>query len=223
MQRITSGACITRCSRNSNKTDSLASCDRWCALRGSAPICFSPCFPWQVFRTLPPPARASDRSKDSGGRGVVPEGLTDVHETIHISRSENKAAAQLKRVFAQAMLPVPAGFGAYACRGVVLTQKVEQGSFPQLDGLVGFTLLVNQEREIDLGVLTELAGIVGVAQAYGYQFCALLLKILLVFAQLRDMLAAKNSAVVSKENDNCRTSGPERSQAHRFSVDVGQS
>jgi hypothetical protein len=120
------------------------------------------------------------------------------------------------------VLPVSSGFGAFACRGVVFAQEVEQGSFAQLDGFIGFAFLVNQERKIDLGIFTELAGVVSVTEAYGDQFRALLLKVLFVLAQLRDMLAAKNSTVVSKENHNGRTGGPERTQANWLSVNVGQ-
>jgi hypothetical protein len=67
-----------------------------------------------------------------------------------------------------------------------------------------------------------LAGVVSVAQADGDQFGALLLKILLVLAQLRGVLTAENSTVVSKENHNRRPGSPERSQSNRLPVNVGQ-
>jgi hypothetical protein len=43
---------------------------------------------------------------------------------------------------------------------------------------------------------------------------------LLVFAQLRDVLAAENSAVMAKEDQHCRGPFPERSKTHIGAVCV---
>jgi hypothetical protein len=45
---------------------------------------------------------------------------------------------------------------------------------------------------------------------------------LLVFAQLRDVLAAKNSSVVPQKNDHGRLALPQRAQPDFFSIGVGE-
>lgn len=51
-----------------------------------------------------------------------------------------------------------------------------------------------------------------VAESYCSQSGSGLLKVTFVLAQLRDMFAAEDSPVVSKENDNCGTLLPQRAQ-----------
>jgi len=43
-----------------------------------------------------------------------------------------------------------------------------------------------------------------------------------MFAQLRDVLAAENSAVVAKKNNHCRGLRPKRAKAGGMAIDVGQ-
>jgi hypothetical protein len=43
-----------------------------------------------------------------------------------------------------------------------------------------------------------------------------------MFAQLRDVLAAENSAVVAKKNNHCRGLRPKRAKAGGTAIDVGQ-
>jgi hypothetical protein len=43
-----------------------------------------------------------------------------------------------------------------------------------------------------------------------------------MLAQLRDMLAAEDSAVVTQENDHSRTIGPQRTQTYGLALDIGQ-
>jgi hypothetical protein len=44
----------------------------------------------------------------------------------------------------------------------------------------------------------------------------------LVFAQLRDVLAAKNSPIVPQENQNCGCSLPKRAESHLASTRIRQ-
>jgi hypothetical protein len=58
--------------------------------------------------------------------GVVAKRLADVREPIHISRSEHKASAQLKRILPQFMLMVAASAGAPSRRGVFASQEMQR-------------------------------------------------------------------------------------------------
>jgi hypothetical protein len=54
-----------------------------------------------------------------------------------------------------------------------------------------------------------------IAKPYGSQLGAFAFKLGLVLAQLRDMLAAEDSAVVAQENNHGRVRLPQRAEAYR--------
>jgi len=83
-------------------------------------------------------------------------------------------------------------------------------------------MLVDQEGEVDAGFLLEEAGVVGVAETDGGEGGALFTKGLLVFAQLRDVLAAEDSAVVAKEDEDGGICFPEGAEADGFAESVGE-
>lgn len=143
-----------------------------------------------------------------------------MHEQVFISRSKNKAAAKLERIFAQLVLFVSGGLGTLAGLHVVAAQKMEQGSVLQLNGFVGFALFVDQEREVDAGFLAEELGIAHIAQANGGQAHALPAELLFMCAQLRDVLTAEDSAVMAKKDHSSRTVGPQRAEADHLAVNV---
>ena len=64
-------------------------------------------------------------------------------------------------------------------------------------GLTGETILVDQEGERDAGVLAEHARVISIAQADGGEIRAFGFERVMMFAQLRDMLAAEDSTVVT--------------------------
>jgi hypothetical protein len=49
-----------------------------------------------------------------------------------------------------------------------------------------------------------------------------LFEIVLVLAQLRNVLAAEDSAVVAEKDDHCGAAGPEAIQTHRVPIQIGQ-
>jgi hypothetical protein len=159
--------------------------------------------PWWVFGFSSP-----NRRQQIFRRGVVAERLTHVDEEIFVSRRKHKAAAKLQWIFAQAMLFVSGSLGASAGLHVVAAQQVEQGSVAQTNGFVRLALFVDQQRELDAGLLAKEAGVAAVAQADGGKTSALLLELFFEFAQLRDMLAAKNSTIVAKEDYDRRRGFP---------------
>ena len=98
----------------------------------------------------------------------------------------------------------------------------------QLQRLIGFTLLVDQQRKIDAGFVAKCARIAEIAQSHGGKLRAFFFKLFLVFAQLRDMLAAENSTVVAQKHDHGRLVLPQRTELdfvpiHIRQHDMGQS
>jgi hypothetical protein len=156
------------------------------------------------------------------GLGVVAERLADVDEAVHISWPEDEAATQLKRVFAQPVLPHADGFGAFAGAGIVRPEKMKQVCFFQPELAISHALIVDQEREGDAGLLPEMPGVTYITQADGRDSGSALPKLLLVFAQLRDVLAAEDSTIVPQEDNHRRRISPQLTQPHRLAIHIRQ-
>jgi hypothetical protein len=67
----------------------------------------------------------------------------------------------------------------------------------QSNSFICQTLFVDQKREVYARLIAEEPRVANVAQPDGGNSCAFLLEFFFVCAQLRDMLAAKNSTVVT--------------------------
>ena len=83
-------------------------------------------------------------------------------------------------------------------------------------------MLVDEEGEVDAGLFLEEAGVACVAEADGGESRVLGTEGLLVFAQLRDVLAAEDSAVVAEEDENCGMRFPERAETDLVAEGVGK-
>jgi hypothetical protein len=129
-------------------------------------------------------------------------------KAVDIPRCKHKAAAQLKWIFAQAVLAYAHGFGPLAGASVVSAQQMKQVGFLEADCSICFALVINKKREGDARLLTEVAGITSIAQSDGCYARALFAKLLFKFAQLRNMLAAENSAIVAEKDDYGRRITP---------------
>lgn len=90
----------------------------------------------------------------------------------------------------------------------------------QPNSLIGFAFIVDQQRKLDPGFLAEEPGIAGVAQADHGQMSAFLLELSFKFAQLRDMLSAENSTVMTKEDHHGRSSLPQGAKPRRLAIGV---
>jgi hypothetical protein len=143
-------------------------------------------------------------------------------EKVFVPGGKHKAAAKLQRIFSQAMLLVSRGLGPFARLQVVFAQEVEQCSVTQANSLIGFTLFIDEKRELDAGFLAEKFGIAGIAQPDYSKMSAFFLELGFKFAQLRDVLAAKNSTVVPKEDHHSRSRLPQGPEASRLAVDIGK-
>jgi hypothetical protein len=119
-----------------------------------------------------------------------------VGEAIDVSRRENETPAELKRILAKFVLTMPGRLRAIAALEIVAASQVQQISGTQVGDGVSLALFVDQQGKRYSGLFAENSCIVSVAKADGGERRARIQKGLLVFAQLRDVLAAKNSAIV---------------------------
>ena len=85
---------------------------------------------------------------------------------------------------------------------------MKKGCASETRRTIRLSLVVNQEREGDPTFNAESLGVVQVTQPDGGQPHTLFPECLLLIAQLRDVLAAEDSAVVPKEYDDRRSTGP---------------
>jgi hypothetical protein len=150
--------------------------------------------------------------EERGGGGVVAEGFAQMGETIDISGGEDEATAELEGILAKFVLLVAGGAGALAALKIVAAKKVQQIRGPKVSDGVRLTIFINEQRKGDAGFFAEKTGIVAVAEANGGEGSAFVHEGLLVFAQLRDMLAAEDSAVVAKKNDDGGPAFPQRTE-----------
>jgi len=132
-----------------------------------------------------------------------------VGEIIHVARAENKAAAKLKGILPEFVLMMTGCLRAFAVRGVIATKKMQKVCRAETCGTVGTALFVDQLGKSDGGLLAEDARVMTIAQSDGGQGGSLVTEGLLVFAQLRDVLAAEDSSIVPKEDDHGRGGGPQ--------------
>jgi len=92
----------------------------------------------------------------------------------------------------------------------------------EVGDFVGLAVLVDEQGEVDFGFLLEEAGVVGITEADGGEGGAFFAEGLLVFAQLRDVLAAEDSAVMAKENQDGGIVFPERAEPDLLAESVGE-
>jgi len=163
------------------------------------------------------PPRLRKRREERGNCRIVAKSLTDVREAVNTTWAENETAAQLKWILPQLDLPVPCGAGPLARFRVIGPKKMQQVGVAKFRHLIGLPLFVDQQRKSDARLLAKQPRIVAVAQSNGRQRRSLVPEGVLVFAQLRDVLAAKNSSIVTQKNDHGGLAGPQRSQP-RFLV-----
>jgi hypothetical protein len=111
------------------------------------------------------------------------------------------------------VLLVASRTGALTAFEIVAAEEVENVGRLEVGDFVGLARLVDEEGEVDAGFLLENAGVVSVAETDGGEGGAFFAEGLLMFAQLRDVLATKDSAVVAKENEDGGIVFPERAEA----------
>jgi hypothetical protein len=145
-----------------------------------------------------------------------------VGEAVDIARAEDESATQLEGIGAELVLVVAGGAGALAAFEIVASEQMENVGGFEIGDFVGLAVLVDEQGEVDAGFLLEDASVVGVAEADGGEGGVFFAEGLLVLAQLRDVLAAEDSAVVPKKDEDGGIRFPERAEADGFAGGVGK-
>jgi hypothetical protein len=162
----------------------------------------------------------TEGGEEHGRSCVVAEGFAEMGEAIDTSRREDEAAAKLKGIRSKFVLLMTGRTSALAAFEIIAASEVQQIGGGQVSDGICLALFINQQGKIDARFFTENAGVVAVAKADGGEGSAFLQKGLLVFAQLRDVLAAKNSSVVPQKNDHRGPALPQRAQPNFFPIGV---
>ena len=125
-------------------------------------------------------------------------------EAVDVAGAEDEGATELEGVAAEFVLVVSGSFGAAAALEIVAAEEVEEAGFAEVSEFVGLAFGVDEEREVDAGFFLEEAGVASGTEADSGEGGVFGAEGRLVFAQLRDVLAAEDSAVVAKENEDRR-------------------
>ncbi len=102
------------------------------------------------------------------------------------------------------MLPEAAGLRPFACLRVVGSEEMKEIGGLKAGRMIGLSLFIDQQRKLYAGFFAEHRRVARVTEADGGQLGLLRLEFLLMFTQLRDVLAAEDSAVVPEKNDHRR-------------------
>ena len=157
------------------------------------------------------------RTERSALPALVPERLAHMREQVHIPRTKHKTPPKLKRILPQPVLPMPTRLRPRPRFRIVLPQQMQDIRLPQSHGSIRPALLVNQQRKRDAGLVTKCPRIGPIAHPDGCQ-----IQLVLVFAQLRDVLAAEDSAIVTKKHHHRWRRFPKRAQADFATIGIGQ-
>jgi hypothetical protein len=132
-----------------------------------------------------------------------------VGEAIDIPWPKDEAAAKLKGIQPKFMLTMTGSASAITAPEIVTAEYVKHIGDGQVGELVGLALFVDEQGEVDSRFFLENTRIVAVPEADGGKGSTFVDEGLLVFAQLRDVLAAKNSSIVAKKNNDRRLAFPQ--------------
>lgn len=143
---------------------------------------------------------------------------------IAIVWGEHEASSQLKGILAELVhvLAMAVPPGPPAGGHVIRTKDMEQVANPQSGNAISNAFFIDEQRKRDAGLLPEEVAIVPVTQPDGGNAGSFMVKFRLVLAQLRDVLAAEDSAIVPQKDHNRRHFGPDRSQPDLIAFRIGQ-
>ena len=106
-----------------------------------------------------------------------------------------------------------AGTRALSRRGIFTPQKMQEIRGLQFHRSISLARFVDQKWKGDSRFLAKHSCVIAVAQSNRDKKGSAVAKGLFVFAQLRDMLAAKNSAIVAQKNQHGSLFGPQRAKS----------
>lgn len=117
---------------------------------------------------------------------------------------------------------VSGGARSLSSLGIVAPEEVQEIRRFQLRGMISLTSFVDQKRKGNTRFFAKHARIIPVAKADCREHCFFTAEGWLVFAQLRDVLAAKDSAVVPEKNQDSRLLGPQGPETRVPPIAIGQ-
>ena len=88
-------------------------------------------------------------------------------EAVDVTGTKHKASSQLEGVSTEFLLGVSGGSSACPSLGIVSPQQVQQVCALEFHGVVSFALLINKQREANVGLFAKSAGIDAVSKAHG--------------------------------------------------------
>jgi hypothetical protein len=141
---------------------------------------------------------------------------------VAIARSEDETASQLQGVLSQLVLAMATGASAFAGCSVIAPKKVEQRGAASPSNAIHFAFLIDKQRKRDAGLFPEELGVVPIAQSNGRDADSSAPEFCLVFAQLRDVLAAEDSAIVPQKSHHCWRLCPDRSKHDLIVIGIWQ-
>ncbi len=149
-------------------------------------------------------SRASTRKCGQNIRNarVIAKRLADMGEAVDIAGAKNEACAELEWIFAQFVLAVAGGIGTFARNGVGATHQVKQVRALQVGSAVCDAFHIDEKGKCYASVFAECTRIVKITHPNRREIGAARPDFTLMLAQLRDVLAAKHSAVVAQEYDD---------------------
>src|SRR5271169_7080717 len=115
-----------------------------------------------------------------------------------------------------------AGTRALSRRGVLAPQEMQEIRGLQFRCAISLARFVDQKRKGDARFFTEDARVTTVAKSDRGKSGSFVPEGLLVFAQLRDMLARSESSVVPEKNKNRGLASPQRAKTNLLPIAIGK-
>src|ERR1700675_69936 len=115
-----------------------------------------------------------------------------------------------------------AGASALSRYGVFASQEMQEVRGLQFCHAINLAGFVDQKRKSDAGFFTEGSRVGAVAQSNRGKSGSFVPEGLLMFAQLRDVLAAKDSSIVPEKYENGRLPGPQRAKTNVPPIAIGK-
>ena len=128
---------------------------------------------------------------------------------IHITRTKHETATELKWIFSKSVLLMPRFSCVFSRCCIVFAKNVQYRRPLELCSLVSASVLIDQQRKRDAGFLAKTSSIIHVAEAYGCEARSLRGERLLIRAQLSNVFATEDSAIVTQEDDDRRAVFPQ--------------
>ena len=145
-------------------------------------------------------------SDDLRQGGIIAKSLAEVGEVVDIAWPEDEAAPELQRVveletiFVKAVLAVSSSLGALACCCVVTAKKMEYVRLSQVECAVRQEGVIHEQGKFDATVSPKRTSVLHSAESDGDHARPASLDLRFMIAQLRDVLAAEDSAPVAEKN-----------------------